>query len=38
MSRIWGNIYDRSAAIVFGTVVYGTIFLITFWRLWKFSY
>ena len=30
MSEILGNIYDRSITIVFGTV-----FFSTFWRLWK---
>ena len=30
MSRIWGNIYDRSIDIVFGTV-----FVSTFLSLWK---
>ena len=30
MFEILGNIYDRSIAIVFGTVFFGT-----FWRLWK---
>ena len=30
MFEILGNIYDRSAAIVFGTVIFSI-----FWRLWK---
>ena len=38
MSEILGNIYDRSVAIVFGTVVSGTVFFSTFWRLWKLAF
>ena len=33
MSKILGNIYDRSIAIVFGTVLFNS-----FWRLWKFIF
>ena len=33
MSAILGNIYDRSITIVFGTV-----FFSTFWRLWKLDF
>ena len=35
MFEVLGNIYDRSVAIVFGTVVIGTVFFSTLWRLWK---
>ena len=35
MSKIWGNIYDRSVAILLGTVVFEIVFFSTFWRLWK---
>ena len=33
MSGNLGNIYERSVAILFGTVVFGTLF--NFWRFWK---
>ena len=32
MSEILGNIYDRSVAIVFGIVLFGTLVFSTFWR------
>ena len=34
MSEILGNIYYRSVAIVFGTIVSGTVFFNTFRRFW----
>ena len=30
MSKIWGNIYDRSVAILLGTVVFEIIFFVLF--------
>ena len=35
MYKILGNICDRSVDIIFGTVVSGTVYFSTFWRLWK---
>ena len=35
MSEILGVIYDRFVAIVFRTVLFGTVCFSTFWRLWK---
>ena len=38
MSEILGNVYGRSVAILFGTVVFGIEFFSTFLRLQKLAF